>query len=277
MTTRRGFLAASSLSLAACAQRRIADRASARPALPRLARVTGLRRPRDPQHRGTAAVSPGGIRGARGKAGCQDRDSQLRAWRRRHHAFLGHGATGRRSRAARRRARVRRDRLRRGGVGHRAALAGTRATSPTIYAREMPPLTTSNLAGGLWEPVSVFDHPRVTPEFRRQFADAARICLPPLPILCGRRLRRALAAAVQPGARPCLYAAAAGQPEQRGGTALSGSGRVDRRAASFRCALRLPARHDADRAGDLSGRADPRFLRRRRQDPDPRIRRRRAN
>jgi hypothetical protein len=38
----------------------------------------------------------------------------------------------------------------------------------------MPPLTTSNLAGGLWEPVSVYDHPRVTPEFRTQFAEAAR-------------------------------------------------------------------------------------------------------
>jgi glycine/D-amino acid oxidase-like deaminating enzyme len=56
-----------------------------------------------------------------------------------------------------------------------ARLLQERGYSPTIYAREMPPLTTSNLAGGLWEPVSVFDHARVTPEFRRQFADAARI------------------------------------------------------------------------------------------------------
>jgi glycine/D-amino acid oxidase-like deaminating enzyme len=35
-------------------------------------------------------------------------------------------------------------------------------------------LTTSNVAGGLWDPVTVFDHPRVTPEFRRQFAEASR-------------------------------------------------------------------------------------------------------
>jgi glycine/D-amino acid oxidase-like deaminating enzyme len=49
-----------------------------------------------------------------------------------------------------------------------------RGYSPTIYAREMPPSTTSNVAGGLWEPTSVFDHPSVTPAFRRQFAEAAR-------------------------------------------------------------------------------------------------------
>jgi D-amino-acid oxidase len=56
-----------------------------------------------------------------------------------------------------------------------ARLLQLRGYSPTIYAREMPPSTTSNIAGGLWEPVSLFDHPRVTPEFRRQYADASRI------------------------------------------------------------------------------------------------------
>ena len=56
-----------------------------------------------------------------------------------------------------------------------ARLLQERGYSPTIYAREMPPNTTSNLAGGLWEPVSLFDEPRVTPEFRRQFTEAARI------------------------------------------------------------------------------------------------------
>jgi glycine/D-amino acid oxidase-like deaminating enzyme len=50
-----------------------------------------------------------------------------------------------------------------------------RGYSPTIYAKEMPPATTSNVAGGLWEPVSLFDHPRVTPAFRKQFSDASRI------------------------------------------------------------------------------------------------------
>jgi glycine/D-amino acid oxidase-like deaminating enzyme len=31
------------------------------------------------------------------------------------------------------------------------------------------------VAGGLWDPVSVFDHPNVTPEFRRQFGEASRL------------------------------------------------------------------------------------------------------
>ncbi len=50
-----------------------------------------------------------------------------------------------------------------------------RGYNPVIYAREMPPSTTSNVAGGLWEPVSLFDGDRVTPEFRRQYGEAARL------------------------------------------------------------------------------------------------------
>jgi D-amino-acid oxidase len=38
----------------------------------------------------------------------------------------------------------------------------------------MPPDTTSNVASGLWSPVTLFDHERVTPEFRRQFGEAGR-------------------------------------------------------------------------------------------------------
>jgi D-amino-acid oxidase len=48
-----------------------------------------------------------------------------------------------------------------------------RGYRPTIYAREMPPATTSNVAGGLWDPVTVYDRNRVTPEFRRQFGEAS--------------------------------------------------------------------------------------------------------
>ncbi|MBZ5727888.1 MAG: FAD-binding oxidoreductase [Acidobacteriia bacterium] len=55
-----------------------------------------------------------------------------------------------------------------------ARLLQQRGYNPVIYAKAAPPDTTSNVAGGLWEPVSVFDLPRVTPEFRRQFAEAAR-------------------------------------------------------------------------------------------------------
>jgi D-amino-acid oxidase len=55
-----------------------------------------------------------------------------------------------------------------------ARLLQQRGYNPVIYAKEVPPSTTSNVAGGLWEPVSLFDQPRVTPEFRRQFGEAAR-------------------------------------------------------------------------------------------------------
>src|SRR5512133_1462937 len=50
-----------------------------------------------------------------------------------------------------------------------ARLLQQRGFNPTIYARELPPSTTSNVAGGLWDPVTVFDGDRVTPEFRSQF------------------------------------------------------------------------------------------------------------
>ena len=40
-----------------------------------------------------------------------------------------------------------------------ARLLQQRGYNPVIYAREMPPSTTSNVAGGLWDPVSVFDRP----------------------------------------------------------------------------------------------------------------------
>src|SRR5436190_6460848 len=55
-----------------------------------------------------------------------------------------------------------------------ARLLQQRGYQPTIYAREMPPSVTSNVAGGLWDPVTVYDQDRVTPEFRRQFGEAAR-------------------------------------------------------------------------------------------------------
>ena len=55
-----------------------------------------------------------------------------------------------------------------------ARLLQLRGSNPVIYTKAMPPLTTSNVAGGLWEPVTVFDQARVTPEFRSQFAEASR-------------------------------------------------------------------------------------------------------
>ena len=56
-----------------------------------------------------------------------------------------------------------------------ARLLQERGFRPTIYAREMPPATTSNVAGGLWDPVTVYDRNRLTPEFRRQFVEASRM------------------------------------------------------------------------------------------------------
>jgi D-amino-acid oxidase len=44
----------------------------------------------------------------------------------------------------------------------------------TIYARDLPPNTTSNIAGGLWSPYFVCDESSLTPAFNGQFQAAAR-------------------------------------------------------------------------------------------------------
>jgi len=55
-----------------------------------------------------------------------------------------------------------------------ARLLQQRGYNPVIYTKATPPSTTSNVAGGLWEPVTVFDQTRVTPDFRKQFTEASR-------------------------------------------------------------------------------------------------------
>jgi D-amino-acid oxidase len=45
----------------------------------------------------------------------------------------------------------------------------------TIYAKDLPPETTSNIAGGFWSPTSVFDPERVTTRFTEQYRRACRI------------------------------------------------------------------------------------------------------
>ena len=45
----------------------------------------------------------------------------------------------------------------------------------TIYARDLPPNTTSNIAGGYWSPTSSYDSDAVTAEFPARFKAAARI------------------------------------------------------------------------------------------------------
>jgi hypothetical protein len=42
----------------------------------------------------------------------------------------------------------------------------------TIYAKDLPPHTTSNVAAGQWSPFTVFDEDMITPAFYRQFIRA---------------------------------------------------------------------------------------------------------
>ena len=62
-----------------------------------------------------------------------------------------------------------------GAVGLATArLLQERGTRVTIYARELPPETTSNVAGALWYPYLIADEGRRTAAFDAQLADAAR-------------------------------------------------------------------------------------------------------
>lgn len=45
----------------------------------------------------------------------------------------------------------------------------------TIYAKDLPPNTTSNMSGAHWSPTTVFDPGAVSPQFRQQFQQACRI------------------------------------------------------------------------------------------------------
>lgn len=46
------------------------------------------------------------------------------------------------------------------------------ASSVTIYAKNLPPETTSNIAGAFWSPVSVYDQQHITTKFSHQFQTA---------------------------------------------------------------------------------------------------------
>ena len=62
-----------------------------------------------------------------------------------------------------------------GAVGIATArLLQDRGFRATIYARDLPPNTTSNIAGAQWSPVTVYDNDRRTPEFDAQFVAASR-------------------------------------------------------------------------------------------------------
>lgn len=55
-----------------------------------------------------------------------------------------------------------------------ARLLQLRGFRPTIYAKDLPPETTSNIAGGLWDPITLFDLPDVTTRFRNQLEQASK-------------------------------------------------------------------------------------------------------
>ena len=63
-----------------------------------------------------------------------------------------------------------------GGVGLATArLLQRRGFAVTIYAKDLPPNTTSNIAGAQWSPYSVYDDDRRTAAFDDQFVRAARL------------------------------------------------------------------------------------------------------
>ncbi len=63
-----------------------------------------------------------------------------------------------------------------GAVGLATArLMQDRGWQVTIYAKDLPPHTTSNIAGGQWSPTSVYDDEFVTPAFKQQFEAAMRL------------------------------------------------------------------------------------------------------
>jgi glycine/D-amino acid oxidase-like deaminating enzyme len=56
-----------------------------------------------------------------------------------------------------------------------ARLLQRRGKAVTIYARDLPPETTSNVAGALWYPTSLYNSQKVSPEFIEQFRRACQI------------------------------------------------------------------------------------------------------
>jgi D-amino-acid oxidase len=55
----------------------------------------------------------------------------------------------------------------------------------TIYAKDLPPETTSNIAGGFWSPTSVYDPQAASTKFTEQFRQACRISNRAFQLLAG--------------------------------------------------------------------------------------------
>jgi len=75
-----------------------------------------------------------------------------------------------------------------GAVGLATArLLQERGCTVTIYAKDLPPNTTSNVAGAQWSPVFVYRHDHATPEFMSQFVEASHIADRRYQIMVGPR------------------------------------------------------------------------------------------
>ncbi|HEX9754725.1 MAG TPA: FAD-dependent oxidoreductase [Gemmatimonadales bacterium] len=68
-----------------------------------------------------------------------------------------------------------------------ARLLQDRGFEVTIYARDLPPGTTSNVAGAQWAPTSLVEPEKVTPVFREQYLQAARFAFRYFQTLVGPR------------------------------------------------------------------------------------------
>jgi glycine/D-amino acid oxidase-like deaminating enzyme len=75
-----------------------------------------------------------------------------------------------------------------GAVGLACArLLQLRGAQVTIYAKDLPPDTTSNVAGAQWWPSFVFDDDAVTPAFQAQYVQAAHLANARFQTLVGAR------------------------------------------------------------------------------------------
>lgn len=75
-----------------------------------------------------------------------------------------------------------------GAVGLATArLLQDKGFEATIYAKSIPPDTTSNVAGAQWAPVTVVESDRVTPAFEAEFVRASRLAYRRFQLLAGDR------------------------------------------------------------------------------------------
>ena len=130
----------------------------------------------------------------------------------------------------------------------------------TIYAKDLPPETTSNIAGGFWSPTSVYDPQAASTKFTEQFPLACRMSNRAFQLLVGPEYgvrwidRRAV---------PKRSIARARVARRR--QSLSAAGSSSRRGALLRISLCSPVQHNADRATGLPQCASSRLLHRRRE------------